>query len=511
MLPKATLCFLVRSKPVRQVLLGYKKRGFGQGKFNGIGGKVEPGETVASAAQRELAEETGIAVPLEDLAYVGILTFTFPNTPDWNSEIHVFRVDDPQGEPVESDEISPKWFDVDKLPFDQMWDDDRYWLSPVLAGLPYSARFTFQDDNATVTKVELADTSPAISSPLSPIPFDLNPLLASTLLARAELLSNDPRHESAIRLFNGFLEGCPALVADVYADTLVLHNHVNPPDIGYSFITEAQAFYLDKMPWIKTVVVKTRYGSSKDTAEKCGRITFGATPARKIREHGVWYALDLLLHQDTSFYPDTRELRRWAIQNLAGKRVLNTFAYTGSLGVAALAGDAQQVIQLDLNKTFLNLAKTSYALNGFPIRRDEFLAADFFPQVSALKRSGTLFDCVFIDPPFFSVTDKGKVDLVTQYTRLINKVRPLIADSGWLVAVNNALFVSGRDYMSMLEGLCADGYLSIEELIHVPPDCAGYSHTCIRLLPADPAPFNHATKITVLRVRRKPSASSPLI
>jgi 23S rRNA (cytosine1962-C5)-methyltransferase len=218
----------------------------------------------------------------------------------------------------------------------------------------------------------------------------------------------------------------------------------------------------------------------------------------------------LLLHQDATFYPDTRELRRWAIQHLADKRVLNTFAYTGSLGVAALAGSAQQVIQLDRNKTYLNLAKTSYTLNGFTIRRDEFLAADFFPQVSAFKRSGTLFDCVFLDPPFFSVTDKGKVDLVTQCTRLINKVRPLVADGGWLVAVNNALFVSGTDYMNMLEGLCADGYLTIEELIPIPLDCAGYPHTRIRVLPVDPSPFNHATKIAVLRVRKKLTAPSML-
>ena len=164
---------------------------------------------------------------------------------------------------------------------------------------------------------------------------------------------------------------------------------------------------------------------------------------------------------------------------------------------------AQQVIQLDKNKTYLNLAKTSYTLNGFVLQRDEFLAADFFPKINTLKRTGALFDCVFLDPPFFSITEKGKVDLVTQYTRLINKVRPLVTDGGWLVAVNNALFVSGANYISTLEELCEDGYLAIEELIPIPSDCAGYPHTRLRELPTDPAPFNHATKIAVLRVRRK--------
>ena len=378
MAQKATLCILRRSDPTSQVLLGYKKTGFGQGKFTGFGGKVEPGESIEAAAQRELVEETSIQVPIDNLLFAGVLTFTFPNQPAWGQEVHVYRVDNWKGEPSESDEMKPEWFDIDDLPFDRMWDDGRYWLPAVLAGLPYTARFSFRDDNATVAKVELA-----YPIPLSPLPFTLTPLLASTLLARSELLSADPRHESIIRLFNGFLEGCPQLVGDVYADTLVLHNHANPPDLGYPLITEAQAFYLEKLPWIKTVVVKTRTDNSRGRVEQRGRISFGGPPARKINEHGVWYALDLMLHQDATFYPDTRELRCWAIDRLAGKRVLNIFAYTGSLGVAALAGGAQQVLQLDRKKVYLNLAKTSYTLNGFPIQQDEFLAADFFTVISA--------------------------------------------------------------------------------------------------------------------------------
>jgi len=86
---------------------------------------------------------------------------------------------------------------------------------------------------------------------------------------------------------------------------------------------------------------------------------------------------------------------------------------------------------------------------------------------------------------------------------VINKVRPLINDGGYLVAVNNALFVSGADYMRTLEDLCADGYLSIAELIPVPLDSTGYPRTVVRTLPIDPTPFNHSTKIAVLRVRRK--------
>lgn len=328
-------------------------------------------------------------------------------------------------------------------------------------------------------------------------------ILQATLIARAHILDADPHHETAIRLMNGFLEGYPELVVDLYADTLVLHNHAKSSDTGYLLNHEAQAFYLRQLPWVKTVVLKTHSTINQQIFKKRGVITFGRTPARKIREHGIWYALDLLLHQDATFYPDTRYLRRWLMDHLSRNRVLNTFAYTGSLGVAALAGGASQVVHLDLDRTFLKIAKNSYSLNNFPVKSNDFIEGDFFPTINALKRKRTLFDCVILDPPFFSITSRGRVDLVTRNARLINKVRPLISDRGWLVSVNNALFVSGKVYMEMLIGLCADGYLSVEEIIPIPDDCAGYPTTRVLSLPVDPAPFNHATKIAILRVRRK--------
>jgi 23S rRNA (cytosine1962-C5)-methyltransferase len=207
------------------------------------------------------------------------------------------------------------------------------------------------------------------------------------------------------------------------------------------------------------------------------------------------------MNRDASFYLDTRNLRQWLIQNMHGKSVLNTFAYTGSLGAAAHAGGASQVVQLDLNRQFLNLAKDSYTLNGFPIHKADFIAADFFPAIGMFKREGKTFDCVLIDPPFFSTTSKGKVDQVNESARLINKVRPLINDGGTLIAINNALYVSGKEYMQTLESLCKDGYLSIKELIPVPEDMVGYNKMNAPI--TDPSPFNHSTKIAILDVKRK--------
>jgi 23S rRNA (cytosine1962-C5)-methyltransferase len=331
------------------------------------------------------------------------------------------------------------------------------------------------------------------------IPESIPFLLERAIAAREA--SFDLGHKNALRLFNGFLEGFPGLVIDVYASTVVLQNYANSPEERLPMIREAQACLQSRLPWLRAGIVKTR--NSHSAEEKRGKLLFGEAPDRKVMENGVSYALDLCMHQDASLYLDTRILRLWAKEHLRGKTVLNTFAYTGSLGVAALAGGASRVVEIDLNRQFLNLAKTSYTLNGFPIHKGDFLAGDFWNQVSRLKRTGERFDCVFLDPPFFSETSKGALDLNTDSARLINKVRPLINDGGWLVSVNNALYVSGKEYMQTLERLCEERYLKVEELIPVPQDFTGYPETRQGAAVTDPSPFNHSTKIAVLEVRRK--------
>lgn len=323
--------------------------------------------------------------------------------------------------------------------------------------------------------------------------------LKRAIEARSALF--DEKHELALRLFNGFYEGEPSLVVDLFGHTLVLYNYAREINAGARVVHTAWPYLQKKLPWVRCVIVKTR--SAQTPAERNGICLYGNTPDCWIREDGIRYALELQMNRDASFYLDTRALRSWAKSNLAGKRVLNTFAYTGSLGVAAMAAGASQVVHLDLNRKFLNVAKTSYTLNGFAIERKDFRQGDFWPQVSQMRRKGDVFDCVFLDPPFFSQTAKGRVDLVKNSRRLINKVRPLIRDGGILAVVNNAIFLAGEEYFRMLQSLCADGYMQILELIPVPQDITGLKATIVAQPPLDPAPFNHPTKIALLRVRRK--------
>jgi 8-oxo-dGTP diphosphatase len=149
-----TLCFLLRGAPPDAVLLGYKKHGFGAGKFVGIGGRVEAAETVAAAACREVAEEIGVQVLPHDLQPRGQIEFIFPCQPAWDQTVHLFIVTSWSGEPRESEEIRPDWYSLSALPWAWMWDDSRSWLPQLLAGEHIDAAITFGADSSTVQAIQ---------------------------------------------------------------------------------------------------------------------------------------------------------------------------------------------------------------------------------------------------------------------------------------------------------------------------------------------------------------------
>ncbi len=328
-------------------------------------------------------------------------------------------------------------------------------------------------------------------------------LLEQAWLGRAATL--DTPHQEARRLFNGFLEGYPDLVVDLYGKTLLLYDFAEQsPDSQAelpAMVREALDFYLPRLSWLTCVLLKAR--RAEQPGGRNGLVIWGKLPDDRVLEAGVWYALDLMLNQDASFYPDTRLLRAWLLENAPGQRVLNTFAYTGSFGVAARTAGASQVVQTDRSARFLEIAKRSLSLNGLQPQPGELRPGDFFSVTRQLRQSGMLFDIIILDPPFFSTGRQGRVDLNDHSIALINKVRPLVADGGRLVAVNNALFVSGQAYLDALGTLCADGYISLEGILSIPEDITGSPASRRGQLPADPTPFNHATKIAILHIRRK--------
>jgi len=144
---QSTLLFLIKDN---QILLAMKKRGFGEGKWNGAGGKPEGDENIDQTAIRETKEEIGV-VP-KNIKQVATLDFFFQNNPDWDQQVSVYITSEWEGEPIESEEMSPQWFDKKQLPFESMWPDDPFWLPLVLDGKNIIAKFIFNDAGQIVDK-----------------------------------------------------------------------------------------------------------------------------------------------------------------------------------------------------------------------------------------------------------------------------------------------------------------------------------------------------------------------
>lgn len=139
-----TLLFLIKKNAdgfITDICLAMKKRGFGKGRYNGVGGKVEEGESIEDGARREAMEE--IHVSVSALEKVGELSFTFPHESTFDQLVHVYFSDTWNGEEVESEEMDPSWFPVSKIPYKDMWPDDIYWLPRVLTGEKVRGRFVF--------------------------------------------------------------------------------------------------------------------------------------------------------------------------------------------------------------------------------------------------------------------------------------------------------------------------------------------------------------------------------
>lgn len=150
-----TLCIVHKGT---QVLLGMKKRGFGAGRWNGFGGKVMQGEEIEGAALREAYEEAGIEIQKPEK--IGFIEFEFQGQPEI-LEVHVFKAREFLGSPVETEEMRPKWFAVNEIPYAEMWPDDIYWIPLFLDNKVFKAYFLFGEGNMVI-KHELKEVPPSL-------------------------------------------------------------------------------------------------------------------------------------------------------------------------------------------------------------------------------------------------------------------------------------------------------------------------------------------------------------
>lgn len=145
---QATLVFLVKRNEegkIVNILLAMKKRGFGKGRWNGVGGKPKTNEALIQCARREAREE--IKVEVGKLNKIGMIRFRFKFKKEFDQNVHFYICEKWQGSPSESGEMKPRWFSTDKIPYSKMWPDDKFWMPIALRDRRFEGSIIFAQND----------------------------------------------------------------------------------------------------------------------------------------------------------------------------------------------------------------------------------------------------------------------------------------------------------------------------------------------------------------------------
>ncbi|MCQ4324354.1 methyltransferase [Stutzerimonas stutzeri] len=184
----------------------------------------------------------------------------------------------------------------------------------------------------------------------------------------------------------------------------------------------------------------------------------------QIDENGLRYTLDLGRKQNNGLFLDMRHGRAWVQENAQGKRVLNLFAYTCGFSVAALAGGAEHVVNLDMASAALSRGRENHRLNGHELSRVSFLAHELFKSWGKVRKLGP-YDLIVIDPPSFQ---KGSFALSRDYRKILRRLPELLNPGGQVLACVNDPDVAPA---FLVEGMAAEApQLRFERRLDNPPE-----------------------------------------
>ncbi|QKE64107.1 class I SAM-dependent methyltransferase [Aquipseudomonas campi] len=211
-----------------------------------------------------------------------------------------------------------------------------------------------------------------------------------------------------------------------------------------------------------TLLLQHRYAPDSPAEWLCGE------PVEHwlVSENGLRFKLDLGRKQNTGLFLDMRHGRRWVQQQAQGQRVLNLFAYTCGFSVAAIAGGAEHVVNLDMAKAALSRGRENHRLNQHDLSRVSFLGHDLFKSWGKLKREGP-YDLIIIDPPSFQ---KGSFVLTQDYQKVLRRLPDLLTEQGTVLACMNDPAI-GVDFLLAGFASEAPGLVFVERLDN-PPEFA---------------------------------------
>ncbi len=272
--------------------------------------------------------------------------------------------------------------------------------------------------------------------------------VAAAIARRKSITGTD-----AMRLVHGEADGLPGVVADRYADIVVLQLTATGADAWREALVSALAAEAD------CATLYERSDSDVRTIEglppRHGSLR-GADTVAVILEHGLRYRVDVAQGQKTGFYLDQRDNRRRIRELAHGRRVLNAFCYTGGFSLAALAGGAASVLSIDSSGPALALAREHVALNGLDPARAEWREADVFQELRQLRDAGASFELIILDPPKFAPTAAHAEKAARAYKDINLLAFKLLAPGGLLATFSCSGGVSAELFQKIVAGAAAD-------------------------------------------------------
>ena len=321
----------------------------------------------------------------------------------------------------------------------------------------------------------------------------LTDLLQAAFTARQPLIARlEAEGTNAYRLFNGSTENWPGLTVDRYGDLLLIQTFHQALD-GHDRVA-IERFYATALPGL-VAIYNDRSGTNSRVANPLpAEVLAEAQKEREFHEMGIRYLVQgRHAGQDPWLFLDMRAGRRRVMQEAAGKSVLNLFAYTCGIGIAAAKAGAAHVVNVDFAESSLKIGKDNARLNDLPIRL-RFVHSDAFAamrQLAGIGQPGMVrgkkmpafpklekraFDLVFLDPPRFAKSAFGVVDIVNDYAALMKLALLCTAEGGTLICCNNAAQISRETWADQLQRCATKAGRPIRELEWIAPEDDFPSH-----------------------------------
>ncbi|MEE9303131.1 MAG: class I SAM-dependent methyltransferase [Thiotrichaceae bacterium] len=309
------------------------------------------------------------------------------------------------------------------------------------------------------------DKCKAIANPLMP---DL-----STLLRLLQLPSNNEDQLQAQRLFHGRGHAYPGLhhvTIDWLSPVLLITLFASEPKEAIEILADE---LLKKLPSCTSVQLQHRYESSGPIDVIRGE----AIQQYDILEGNLRFNISLGKNRNTGLFLDMRKGRQWVQQQSKGKRVLNLFAYTCGFSVAAIAGGATSVFNVDMSSAALKIGRDNHRLNQQELKQVSFEKLNIFKSFGRLKRRGP-FDLLICDPPTFQ---RGSVDIERDYPKILRRLNQFMAPGATLMLCLNAPEL-GKDYLFQHMAELAPEYVFTEEIkapeVYVEAEAKGLKILC---------------------------------